>query len=475
MASALAGCGSSAQDDQVRVAIIGDDARLSAQSTYLSAAGQHLRMATSVGLVSFDPAGRIVPGLAERWIVTDDGLRYIFRIRDAQWANGEPVTAPQIRQSLLETIGRYDDTSLGRDLAKVADVRAMTGRVIEIELKSPLPDFLSLLAQPEMGIRHGGHSIGPMEVVKRESDRKVILAVRDEGEDRDEDTPHRRIAVALVPAKEAVQGFFADRFDLVINGSIVDLPLASGGPLSRGNLRLDPTRGLLGFLVRPGNPLVANAQLREAISMAIDRASLIEAFNIDGWKPTSWPVPRRLLGEAAPAQEQWANLTIEQRRAAAARRVSNWKTLSGGEAKLRVYIPIGPGSDRLFDKIKADLERIGVRAARAKNVAASDLQWIDRVERYDSARWYLGQFACTLKRGFCSPEADALVERSLAERDPEAERFQLARANEALASEHAYIALGAPIRWSLVRGDVAGFEQNPRGLHPLYYLAIATN
>ncbi|MBZ0172054.1 MAG: hypothetical protein K8E66_06715, partial [Phycisphaerales bacterium] len=38
----------------------------------------------------------IIPAVAERWSVSDDGLRYTFHLRaDAMWSNGEPVTADQ--------------------------------------------------------------------------------------------------------------------------------------------------------------------------------------------------------------------------------------------------------------------------------------------------------------------------------------------------------------------------------------------
>src|SRR4051794_15192322 len=45
------------------------------------------------GLVSFDAAGNIVPGLAERWNVSDDGLSYIFRIASLSWPDGQKITA----------------------------------------------------------------------------------------------------------------------------------------------------------------------------------------------------------------------------------------------------------------------------------------------------------------------------------------------------------------------------------------------
>ncbi|MEX6775113.1 hypothetical protein AB2C94_33730, partial [Pseudomonas aeruginosa] len=37
---------------------------------------------TAQGLVRFDAAGQIEPGIAERWIVIDGGMSYIFRLRE---------------------------------------------------------------------------------------------------------------------------------------------------------------------------------------------------------------------------------------------------------------------------------------------------------------------------------------------------------------------------------------------------------
>lgn len=46
------------------------------------------------GLTRPGTDGNPVPGVAEKWDVSEDGLKYTFHLRDnAQWSNGEPVTA----------------------------------------------------------------------------------------------------------------------------------------------------------------------------------------------------------------------------------------------------------------------------------------------------------------------------------------------------------------------------------------------
>ena len=101
------------------------------------------------------------------------------------------------------------------------------------------------------------------------------------------------------------------------------------------------------------------------------------------------------------------------------------------------------------------------------------LVMIDRLARYPSARWFLNQFNCSLVPGPCSPDADELVTESLQATGAAEAGNLLIEAEGALLAQEAYIPLGAPVRWSLVRGGLEGFSENPWARHPLYALAGA--
>ncbi len=46
------------------------------------------------GLVTEDAAGELIPGVAESWEISEDGLTYTFHLREnAKWSNGDPVTS----------------------------------------------------------------------------------------------------------------------------------------------------------------------------------------------------------------------------------------------------------------------------------------------------------------------------------------------------------------------------------------------
>src|SRR6478609_1046105 len=163
-ALAVAGCGRS--DGAVEVAIIDTPEQLFGSGVRLSSGAQHLRAATGAGLVALDAEGEVIPALADRWIVTDDGRSFIFRLRDGTWPDGRELTAESARAALLESIRRLRGTSLGLDLQPIAEVRAMAGRVIEIRLSSPVPMLLQLLAQPELALVHGKGGSGDMLLVR---------------------------------------------------------------------------------------------------------------------------------------------------------------------------------------------------------------------------------------------------------------------------------------------------------------------
>lgn len=481
VALALTGCAPFGSDGPVEVAVIGEPGSLFEEGLRLSPAAQHLRAASQEGLVALDETGQVVPALAERWIVTDDGMSYIFRLRERSWPDGDAITADDVRDVLNGSLERLEGTSLGLDLAKVTDIRAMTERVVELRLSSPMPEFLRLLAQPELGIVKNGSGAGPM-IVSRDEDQPLArlsaLPPQERGLPRREDwaASSRTLAVRALPSALAIEAFSQGQVDLLLNGSLAAFPQIELGPLSRGTIQVDPAQGLFGLVFRSDSDVLADPDLREALSMALDRAALIEPFGLGGWQPSSWIIPPSMLEDQSLADTRWEGLSIEERREIAANRIAAWRAESGAEEiVLRVGMPRGPGSDLLFRGIARAWASIGVRAVQVLPGAGAELEWRDRLARYSSPRWFLNQFNCELEIGLCSEAVDEIVRASLTVTDPRAKRRMLAEAHAVLVAEEVFIPLGAPVRWSLVRGSVANYEPNPWGLHPLFPLSGPTS
>lgn len=471
----LAACGGGRSDTEVDVAFIGSSGELFETGPRLAPAGQQIRSATAEGLVSLDQAGEVVPGLAERWIVTEDGLSYIFRLRNTEWADGTALTSNSVRDALRRNIQGVRGTSLGLDLTKIAEIRAMTGRVVEVRLESPMPEFLQLLAQPELALRRGRQGVGPMKLT-RQGDIALLdpippelrgLPAEEEWESR-----IRTVRVQALPARQAVDAFDTGAVDAVFNGTLASLPMADTGALSRGTVRLDAALGLFGLQVVTERGLLATASGREAIALAIDRPNLLQPFNIGGWVPTTRIVAPDLPGDQGSVGERWAAMSLQQRQAEAARRVAAAAGSAGFSRTLTIAMPPGPGSDLLLRELADDLSAVGLTLERASGNASPDLLLVDRLARYADAQWYLNQFNCSLKRGLCSAETDELLRRAVRTTDPAVSIALLAQAETKLTASNVYIPIGAPIRWSLVRGGVEGFSENRWGLHPLFPLAL---
>ena len=478
MPLAIGGCIGS-DDRPVEVVAIGDPGSTFVSGAQLPLAAQLLRAATTEGLVSFDDQGRVVPALADRWIVTDDGLSYIFRLRDGTWPDGSPIQADSARAALLQAIRSQSGQPLGADLGAIEEVRAMAGRVIELRLSRQMPDLLQLLAQPELGVPYGGRGAGPMKA-RRESDKErqlsgVLLRAippEDRGLPQQENWPTlvRPLSLSAAPAARAIELFNQGKVDLVLGGGFADFPRLDIAGIGRGSIRLDPVAGLFGLAVVHGDGFLSKAENREAIAMAVDRDALIAAFNIGGWTATTRVLNPGLEGDNGTVGERWAGRSIDERRTQAAVRVVQWKA-AHGPVTLRIALPAGPGSDLLFERLATDLKAAGLNAQRIGANADADLRLIDRIARYDRPGWFFNQLSCAGARALCSVAADKLVGEAQAQPDGAKRAELFAQAEAQLTTENAYIPFGVPIRWSLVGID-SGFAPNRWGVHPLMPLAF---
>jgi ABC-type transport system substrate-binding protein len=472
----LAACGQPG-DGSVDVAVISEPGELFASGNRLAPPAQLLRSATTQGLVRLDEAGQLVPGIAERWIVTADGESYIFRIREIDLAGGKRLDARAVQQALARAIAGLDGTTLGLDLAQVRDVRAMAGRVIEVRLRSPMPGLLQLLAQPELGIAIGGTPSGPMTMTQTGRGTAMLSAFSPEArglpQQPDWSESVRPIRLTAESAAGATRGFSENRYGLVLGGTLATLPLVDVGPLSRGTARLDSALGLFGLDVVRAQGFLAAAENREALALALDREALIRPFNLAGWTATTRMVAPELPDDPGLVTERWPGMELDARRAVAASRVAQWKAANGGALTLRLALPEGPGANTLFTGLANQYAQVGITLQRAGRGQRADLALRDRVARYAGARWFLNQFHCSVSSAICSEDVDFLVAMATAARDPAQQARYLADAETALAAHNAFIPIGAPIRWSQVRSGVAGFAENAWAIHPLFPLTRA--
>ena len=122
------------------------------------------------GLTRLDHAAAPIPGQAESWTVTEDGLVYTFKLRpDLQWSNGDPLVAEDFAAGLRRLV----DPKTASQYAQVVDVirntpeiiagtkpvdelgvAAPDPRTVVITLATPAPYLPGLMAHPSTAPLH---------------------------------------------------------------------------------------------------------------------------------------------------------------------------------------------------------------------------------------------------------------------------------------------------------------------------------
>jgi peptide/nickel transport system substrate-binding protein len=450
----------------VQVTVIDGEPRLvDPRSGPLSPSEAVLVANAAQGLVRFDASGQIVPGLAETWNVSDDGLSYIFRLASAQWPNGRDITAEQVARTLRRLIGGSSRNPLKDAFGAVDEIVAMTDRVIEIRLKQPRPHLLQLLAQPEMGIVNDGQGGGPFAIDWSAGRQGVIRLARELATPDEERTEREELDLSGTDAERAVRAFAAGDADLVLGGTFDNLPVARSVRLQRGTLRFDPAIGLFGLAPGRSSGPAANPELRELLSAAIDRDALVAAFAVPGLLPRTTILEPALDNVPDPVPPDWVATPLAERQpqlATAVREIFDGEELP----VIRITLPEGPGSEILFNRLASDWGALGIRVERVQAGVTADFRLVDRVAPSSSAAWYLRQFRCAAAR-VCDEDIDIILEGArntpvLAQRSA-----LLAEASRRIDDLQLFIPIAAPVRWSLVSPRISGFAGNRFAVHTL--------
>jgi oligopeptide transport system substrate-binding protein len=469
----LSSCGAAENKDPLTMSIVGKDLALSNPNKGpLSPPAKLLGNALTQGLVAFDANGQVEPALAERWIVTSDGLSYIFRIREAIWSDGHPVASAEVAQSLRTHMMPRGGNPLREFFSSVSAVIPMTGQVVEIRLRTPEPNFLQLLAHPEMAVTRSGLGSGPYWIHSRKDNVLRLRLVPDPGElppkaGEEADIQTRDIRIRSERASQAAARFVANASQYLTGGTFTDLPIANAANPGTTEFELDPALGLFGLLVMQGEGIVADRDVRSAMSMAIEREALLQRFGVSDWRTAISVLPLQMDSASAPSvigslQEPYRERLLRARALIARKSVET-------AAPVRVAMPEGPGARLLFAKLAADWRAIGIKAVRVGLGQNADLRLIDEIAPYSSGLWYVRRLSCA-PGALCSEEAESAVREALTSPDLSSRSAAIAKADAALTVSQNFIPLALPLRWSLVSPELTGWKPSAFANHPLRHL-----
>ena len=485
----LAGCGSNdSEEPPLRVDAIG-----------ATATEELIADSASAGLTARDSGGRIVPGLAQSWRVSDDGLSIVFRLRDARFVGGRPIAAADVVAS-IERARKAPAGNAMRDLlAGVTRVSAPLDDVVELRLSTPQPELLELLATPFLAVRHRGQQAqaGPFTPSPEPLEPGKTAP---SGEPAERATRLTRnpdfyaadsigIAAATVRQNEAdaaIRRFNRGETDLVLGGELEGLGSARV-TARRETLRLEQPRAALLLLVNHKRGKLAELGVRNALQLAVNRDALGPAlFGSQSARPVLGLVPESIAAYTPPAPD-WAGLPLVARQEEA-RRLLAEAGIDPLTARLRVAVAIStsPADTRLMTAMAADYAAVGVdfvlirrsprEHARAVKQGEFELALVRHGSPIDSPLPFLLPNRCGANRhGLCLPEADALLQSGWSAPTLSERMSALAAAERLWAEDGASIGLVQPVDWSLVSPRLVGFSANPSAVHALRHLSITAD
>jgi ABC-type transport system substrate-binding protein len=482
----IAACrGGEAEEQPLQVDAVGD-----------RAARVLISDAISEGLTARDAAGRVVPGLAQSWRVSDDGLSVVFRLRPARFAGGKPVTAADAVAAIERARQGRAGPQVRDLLSGVTAVSAPLADVVEIRLSTPQPEILELLATPALAVRRSGtrETAGPFLIGAgpQPGDTLAEPSAEDPKPTRLTRNPdfHAAATVALetadvraVEAEAAIRRFNRGASDVVVGGGLEGLGTARV-TAKREALLLEQPRAALLLLVNLRRSPLGDQRVRRALMLGIDRNTLGQSFfGSQAARAVPGLSPANIAGYTPP-DAAWAGQPFVGRQEDA-RRLLAEAGIDSLAAPLTLTVAIGASDAeaRLMDLVARDTAALGITlrlerrdpAAHRRAIATGDfdLALIQRDTPIDSPLPFLMPFQCSRNRhGVCLPEADRLLADSWKAPTRGERLAALAAAERLWAEDGAAIGLVQPLGWSLVSRRVTGFAANLSGSHALSHLAI---
>lgn len=274
-------------------------------------------------LVERWPEATIVPSLAERWEISDDGRRYVFHLRQGlRWSDGVSLTAQDVVfavQRILDPDRPGDSAAIyfvlenGQDyfLRRHRDpdrigVHALDERTVEFRLVAPAPYFMSVVNRPDSGpiprhaIEQHGDAwsdldrqvvSGPFRRVEWSADRVVLERRADYPRQRPGNV--RRVEYRRGPITRIAREY-RDEIDIADMRSAFDLAAmfaAAGEDAHPG-----PPAALTYIVLDHAHPALSNVDFRRALAYAIDRETLRKLVSAPLTIATGGVVPPPLQG-----------------------------------------------------------------------------------------------------------------------------------------------------------------------------------
>ncbi|WP_439648326.1 peptide ABC transporter substrate-binding protein [Acuticoccus kalidii] len=470
------------------------------------------------GLVIDDASAKVTPGVAESWTVSDDGTVYTFTLReDAQWSNGEPVTADDFVYSLrrimtpatgakyaniLYPILNAEAVNTGETAPEELGVKAVDDKTLEITLASPTPYLLELLTHqtalpvyPPAVEEFGADFVSPEHIVTNGPFRLVSFAPNDRLVAEKSETFHDADSVKIdrvvfLPIED--RATCVRRFEAGEVHSCHDLPseqIASLRERLGDQLHIAPYLGTYYYALNPTRGALGDVNVRQALSMAIDRDFLAEEIFSGTMLPAYALVPPGISNyvEDGP-QLPYANTSMLDREDEAIAMMTEAGYGPDNPITLELAYNNSENHRNAATAIADMWAPLGVNVTfNARDLPAHYAMLRDE-KNFDVARaGWIGDYSDPQNFLFLNisdndgfnygqydnPEYDALMDEAASEGDLDKRATLLAEAEALFLRDLPQVPLLFYSSTSLVSPKVEGWVDNVRHVHPTRFLSLS--
>lgn len=437
------------------------------------------------GLLTRDAAGRPVAGIAHRWQVSPDGRNWTFELDpNARWSDGALITADDFERGFARALDPATASPTAGWLAPIESVRALSQRRLRIDLARAVPWFEELLTLPvTFPWPHDGREVFSGAFVLDERVPGARFALRRNASFREADSVAAEAVIWHVtedPSAELAR-FRAGELDIteaVPPGRLDWLKRELGD-----SLRISPYLGsfYLVYNLRR-SPFGNSPELREALSLAIDREIIVDRVLGTGELPAWRLVPPGLQGwpEAPPSARMSRAEQVER-----AQQLLDEAGFADGALTVELRFNSSLAHRRLSAAVAAMWKQhlgISTRLVSEEWKVFVTNRRHGRITEIVRGGWiadwadpgnFLGNFhsGSPLNYAFLEDSAfDALMDRAGRARG-ESRTALLWQAEERLLDRNAIIPLYYYVSRHLVRPEISGYEDNPMDIHLSRYLS----
>ncbi|MGA1833815.1 MULTISPECIES: peptide ABC transporter substrate-binding protein [Rhizobium] len=471
------------------------------------------------GLTIYDAAGKIIPGAAESWTVSEDGVTYTFKLREnAKWSDGTPVTAQDFEFSFKrvedpKTAAKYANIlypiknaeAINNGKAEIATlgVKAVDDKTFQITLERPTPFFLELLAHQtalpvsKASVEKNGAdfvkpgvmvSNGAFKLVSHVPNDSLVVTKNENHWDAANTKLDKVIFYPIDDQAASVRRFEAKEMDLVFNFSADQIERLRG--TYKDQVHVSPTLATYYYAFDGAQAPYDDVRVRQALSMAVDRDFLAKEIYSGSQIPAYSLVPPGMASYGEPSKADFATLSQLDREDKALELMKEAGYGEGGKPlEIEIRYNTNPNHERVATAV-ADMWKntFNAKVTMTNLDVSSHYAYLQEGGKFNVARagWvadyadaenFLALNLSTNKTfnygKYNNPEFDALMQKSYAEENPEA-RSKLLHEAEALLSRDQPVAplLTQADLW-LVSNRVSGWKDNAANEHLSRFLSVS--